>query len=631
MPEARPEEPGAERGNLRAEHAVARVLARLDEELGLGTFPDGSPYWPARLAASIERRADDAPAQDLLERLAVELRALRADWSLGGPPDERPDGRPAAASPAGRERAERIRRMRELVELVYRKVGLWGKESEVGETASLDGRGPVAEPHPSSSNRIDFKYGSNSCAGAVSLALGSTSGYTYGATNDGHASCAGPTPSPDVWYVFTPSQGGTYTFKTSADYYYGLFDTVLSLHSACPEAGDYHELACSDDSGGTLFSSISRPLTAGQPVWVRVSGYDGAVGDYLLDVRLERSVQGTVTREDTGAPIEGATVEILDDWGYLVSEATTAADGTYTAGVGASPELFARAGDGRFVTELYDDHECPFPSSCSTWQADAISTASSNASGIDFTLATGGSISGSITTADTSGPPQDSSYVYVYDAAGSYVGSRYVPYGSGDFEIQSLLPGSYYLQVSVYGYQEEVWPDVACPYPCDPTTGDPVVVGAGDQVTGIDFVVDRLGRIQGTVTEEGSGAPAASVSIWAYEADGDFAGSAYSRSDGSYEVSWLGAGDYFLRTSSSVHFDELYDDLPCETTCDATSGTPVQVELNVPASGIDFALTPKAGIAGQVTDSDTGAPVDIRVFLYDAAGQELAGRWTTYP
>lgn len=629
-PEARPEEPGSERASLRAEHAVARMLARLDEELGLGTFPDGSPYWPARLAASIKSRADDAPAQYLLERLAVELRALRADWSLGGRPDERPDGRPAAASPAGRVRAERIRRMRELVELVNRKLDLSEGDSEAGEAERL-GRieAGTEEPRPHR-GRLVTKYGSDSCAAAVSLALGSTSGYTWSSTNDGHASCAGPTPSPDRWYLFTPSQDGTYTFELTAyDYHYGAFDPVLSLHSACPEAGDNHELACSDDAGGTLFSSISHPLTAGQPVWVRVSGYDGDTGEYLLGVQLDRTIRGTVTREDTGAPVEGAIVEILDDWGYVVSEATSGVDGAYAAGVGASPELHARARDEAFVTELYDDHECPFPGSCSTWQGDDISTASSDASGVDFTLEPGGSISGSVTAADTGLPPTDYSYVHVYDSAGSFLGTGSVHRQSGTFTIGSLSAGSYYLKVSAYDYREEVWPDVECPFPCDPTSGDPVVVGAGDQVAGIDFVVDRLGGIQGVVTVEGSGAPAASQSVQIYRADGGFAGSGYTRSDGSYGVSWLEAGAYFVRTATPTFFDELYDDLPCEPTCDVTSGTPVEVELNVSASGIDFALAPKASIAGSVTDGETGAPVSIRVFLYDAAGDALGYSFTS--
>jgi hypothetical protein len=521
--------------------------------------------------------------------------------------------------------------MRELVELVNRKLGL-SEEASEAKGAERPGRKRAETEEPSRRpGRLVTKYGSDSCAAAVSLALGSTSGYTWSATNDGHASCAGPTPSPDLWYVFTPSQDGTYTFELTADdYYYGAFDTVLSLHSACPEAGVNHELACSDDTGGTLFSSISHPLTAGQPVWVRVSGYDGDTGEYVLGVQLDRTIRGTVTREDTGAPVEGAIVEILNDWGYVVSEATSGADGAYAAGVGASPELYARARDEAFVTELYDDHECPFPGSCSTWQADDISTASSDASGIDFTLETGGSISGSVTAADTGLPPTDYSYVHVYDSAGSFLGTRAVALQTGTFTIPSLAAGSYYLRASAYGYREEAWPDVACPYPCDPTSGDPVVVGPGDHVEGIDFVLDRLGRLEGVVTVEGSSAPAASESVQIYRADGGFAGSGYTRSDGSYEVSWLEAGAYFVRTSTYTFFDELYDDLPCEPTCEVTSGTPVEVELNVPASGIDFALAPKASIAGKVTDGDTGAPVDIYVFLYNAAGDLASSRWTDY-
>jgi len=544
------EDPGSERASLRAEHAVARMLARLDESLGLGTFPDGSPDWPARLAASIESRGDGEAARQLLRPLAVELRGLGIGWFLGGLPDERPDGRPAAASPAGRERAERIQRIRQLVELMNRKLGLPDAEGGVEAGPREGRRAPAGEATPSSPNRIAPRYGGDSCAAAAYLALGETLGYTYGASNDGGASCGGPTPSPNVWYVFTPGETATYTFKTVEDPFYDMFDTVLSLHSGCPlPGGDNQELACSDDTGASLLSSISHPLTAGQPVLVRVSGYGGATGQYLLNVALDRTIRGQVTREGNGAPVAGATVEILTWWGYLVSQATSGPDGSYAAGVPADPELYARVRDVGFVSEVYDDHECPFPSTCYLPGGDSISVSSGDASGIDFALEPAGAISGSITATDTGEPPLDSSYVYLYDADGSYVGSIGADSLTGRYQILSLLPGTYYLRASSYGYQDEVWNDVACRYPCDPTSGSAIVVTAGTESSGIDFELDRLGRIQGVVTLEGAGTPIASESISVYDALGDWAGSGFTRSDGSYEVAQLEAGDHFARAA----------------------------------------------------------------------------------
>lgn len=629
-PDARPETPGTDRAALRTELSVARMLARLDEELDLGTFPDASPLWGARLAASIEARGDDEPAQQLLRRLAVELRSLGVEWPLGGPPDERPDGRPLAASPAGRERAERIARIRDLVELVNRKLGLAGLFDEAGADPAAQAHASASETSTSKPSRIATKYGSDSCAVAPPLFLGYTDGSTYGTSNDGGASCGGPTPSPDVWYVFTAPQDGSYTFQTIEDSFYSAFDTVLSLHAGCPlPGGDNQELACSDDTGATLFSSISYPLSAGEPVWVRVSGYDGASGPYTLRVTLDRTIRGTVTRDDTGTPISGATVEILDTYDQVVSATTSGADGTYAAGVVASSELYVRARDTRFVTELYDNHPCPFGSYCSTYLADAVSVSSGDAAGIDFALDPAGSISGSITAADTGEPPPDWKHVDVYDSTGAFVGSESFYGASGDFELSSLAPGSYYLQVEAYGYQTEVWQDLPCSYPCDPTSGTPIVLAEGSEVSGIDFVLDRLGKVRGVVTRTSPAAPVASERVEVYDDSGDWVGSDYTASDGSYEVYGLPRGQYFVRTDTASYFDELYDDLPCEPDCVVTTGVPVNVPLNVPVSGIDFALVAKASIEGNVTDADTADPLEVSVYLYDTSGSYLSS-YSTY-
>lgn len=622
---------GTDRASLRAEWAVARTLARLDEELDLGTFPDASPLWIARLAAAIEARDADAPGQQLLRRLAVELRTLGVEWALGGTPAEVLNHRPTAASPAGRERAERLARIRELVELVNRKLGLAGDEA--APTTPVRAAAPAPAGPPRRANRITRKYGSDACASAPSLSLGYEEGGTFGATIDGAASCGGPVASPDVWYVFTAPQTATYTFQTLDDVSYSPpFDTVLSLHAGCPLPGpDYQELACSDDAGATLLSSISHPLAAGESVWVRVSGYGGATGHYLLRVTLDRTIRGTVTREDDGTPIAGATVDVVDDFGYLVSAGTTGADGTYAVGVAAESPLYVRALDGRFIGEVYDDHPCPFPGSCYPYSGDPVPVSSSDASGIDFALEPGGTISGAITASATGEPPMNSTVLYLYDSAGGFLGSQYLASGVGSYEVSSLPPGTYYLEASSYGLATEVWSDVPCPGACDPTSGTPIVIGAGTQVTGVDFSLDRLGEIRGVVTSDGSATPAGSELVLVYDGAGGFAGSGYTASDGSYQIGGLYQGDHYVRTETSSYFDELYDDLPCEPDCDATSGTAIPVPANGTASGIDFALVPRATIEGQVTDSDTGDPLEVYVYLYDASGEFLRYHSTYSP
>jgi hypothetical protein len=62
------------------------------------------------------------------------------------------------------------------------------------------------------------------------------------------------------------------------------FDTVLSVHSDCPEGGDSHALFCDDDSGPGLTSSLVFEALAGTRYLVRIAGFGGSGGDFDVQV-----------------------------------------------------------------------------------------------------------------------------------------------------------------------------------------------------------------------------------------------------------------------------------------------------------------------------------------------------------
>lgn len=134
--------------------------------------------------------------------------------------------------------------------------------------------------------RVGFVAPTNDvCAAAAAIATGgSAAGYTCGATADGSATCGTSNASPDVWHVFTPSCSGTLAISTCGSGY----DTTLGLYTgAC---GSLVEIACNDDAGAALCPSASlnsmltAAVTAGQPHYIRVSGFNGAAGNYTLSV-----------------------------------------------------------------------------------------------------------------------------------------------------------------------------------------------------------------------------------------------------------------------------------------------------------------------------------------------------------
>ena len=125
----------------------------------------------------------------------------------------------------------------------------------------------------------------DACAEAVAVMEGAYNGTTVGATNDGSASCGNSATSPDAWYRFTAPQDGVLNVETCVAGY----DTVLSIHSACPGTID-NQLACNDDSCGVR-SSLSADVMGGQTYLIRVAGYNGATGGFLLNVDLAEPLE----------------------------------------------------------------------------------------------------------------------------------------------------------------------------------------------------------------------------------------------------------------------------------------------------------------------------------------------------
>jgi hypothetical protein len=81
-----------------------------------------------------------------------------------------------------------------------------------------------------------------------------------------------------VWHTFIAPQSGLYRFSTCAG---TDFDTVLSVHSACPGSSGSTVLAC-NDNGCSAASSVEVSLGAGSVIWIRVAGKSGAFGNYTL-------------------------------------------------------------------------------------------------------------------------------------------------------------------------------------------------------------------------------------------------------------------------------------------------------------------------------------------------------------
>jgi Carboxypeptidase regulatory-like domain len=469
------------------------------------------------------------------------------------------------------------------------------------------------------------------CANAIDVSPGDTLlGDTTGATRDGQASCGSSLFSNDVWFKLTVAASG-YVF---ADTLGSGYDTVLSVHSGCP--GDLvNQIRCNDDAFG-LQSALSFYAYAGSEYWIRLSGFDQAAGEYELHVGLGGEVSGTVTSAENGAPLADGNVRVWTPQGYYIGSDTTDAAGGYAIGglEAGTYTVSTRYFDG-FFDELYDDIPCPGGSCDETTGTPVGVDSTTGATGVDFALEEGGSVTG-VVTATATGLPIPDVHVEIWNVDGIQVGNDLTD-AAGNYLVRGLSTGTYFAVAESSVYLGEVYDDQPClggaPYDCDPTEGTPLVVREAQITAGIDFALDRLGSIAGSITENGSGDPISDVRVEISLLDGTFVRSAYSQSDGTYLVGGLPAGEYLVVADSYDHSDELYDGVACPeglpNGCDPMDGTSIAVGLNAAVSGIDFVLQRLGAIAGTVTETTTDAPLPgLRIELYQLDGSYVGSDYT---
>lgn len=341
-----------------------------------------------------------------------------------------------------------------------------------------------------------------------------------------------------------------------------------------------------------------------------------------------------MVKNTSSVGIEGVKVYILRDDGFHLAVATTDIAGLYTASELPPGDYVASTRNEQgYIDELFDDMPCP--GGCNYFTGtripvfDGITTPD-----IDFVLDEGGRLTGTVTTVGA-GAPLEGVDVKIYtavDPVDPYVGGDYITSGPSDatgvYLSRSGLPtGSYVAMTSNEdGYLEEMWDDHACDGACEPADGNAIEVTAGFTVDEIDFELDGGGRISGTIASSQGGA-ISGARIDVFDSVGAMVTSADPASDGSWITdAGLVAGSYFLLTENWWGFiDELWQDIPCASSCTVTDGTPVIVAAGAITSGIEIILDPGGQVSGTLTEDGSGQPIsDAGVEVYDTEGERVA-------
>lgn len=352
-------------------------------------------------------------------------------------------------------------------------------------------------------------------------------------------------------------------------------------------------------------------------------------------------ISGTVTSTITGLPLEEVSVSIFDQHGFYVAQVLTGSDGRYQFSDLNSGTYFARTYNSEgLLDELYGGLPCPNASfsQCNPKTDTPISVnAGVFTSEIDFNLGPGSRISGRVRDSSTGLAIPDIG-VDIWNSEGIRVNGVSTD-AAGRFTSDALTPGTYFATTLSFEHFDELYDDLPClgggNY-CNPTTGTPVSTTDGLTVFGLDFELERLGRISGKITDSVSGEPIPFVEVQIWNSSGERARSTFTESDGRYVAGGLVSGTYFVTTDIFAYYqNELYDDVPCleisTQQCDPTAGTPVVVTLNQITPGVDFALERLGVITGTVTDTSTKDPIPFEdVLIWDSSGARQ-GRGITNP
>ena len=448
---------------------------------------------------------------------------------------------------------------------------------------------------------------------------------------------ASMTPLPDVWVHIYDSTGVlvSFTITDASGAYASNADLATGTYYAHTEnnAGYIDEIFDSVPCPGTCYGEIAA--LHGTPIPV-ISGQTTARRNFLLD--RGGQIKGRVS-DSAGAGVQGVALRAFDGLGFESGIVQTTATGEYTIsglGPGSYYLMTLNAGTRGLVNEIYNNLPCPLSCSDATAEVSGarVTVALEGAvSNVDFILAAGGAIGGTVTDAATGAPLQDVGVRVIHSTATGFTTASATTDASGMYTVAGLPAGTYQaITRNEIGFIDEVFGNVVCPGSCETleaTLGTPIAVAVGAVTGGIDFALDRGGRISGRVVDAATGALLQDVLLEIHDAQGRRRDLVETDASGAYLTRrGLASGTYYASIFDAPgHLRELYDNLPCHGECDQdpaafASATPIPVAAGATTTGKDFALDPGGRVSGVVTDEATGVRLSsMFVRFYDSAGR----------
>lgn len=335
-------------------------------------------------------------------------------------------------------------------------------------------------------------------------------------------------------------------------------------------------------------------------------------------------ISGTVRNADTTNPVQGAWVAVFDEMlsAQVPFSAATAADGTYTTcalPAGKYRMIVGSNSEPGYVATWYNNNQLNMASTPVTVAAGATT------SGIDYNLAANAAaITGTVTRL-SDGQPLPGMLVRALSKGplGQQVKSATTAW-DGTYSITGLPPGDYRVYANP---QDKNYAGVYYNNAFTLSTASLVSVGPSETKNNINFILPRGGYISGGAANDGTPLPGMLVRVSDPSGSTNVGYNVFTQYDGSYTITGLPAGTYFVRAYAPVT-DVLnnYLGLFYNNVARRNSGTGVAVVTNETTSAIDFNMPLGGKVAGTVTSASGGAPIAaLAILAYDeTTGSQMA-------
>jgi hypothetical protein len=380
--------------------------------------------------------------------------------------------------------------------------------------------------------------------------------------------------------------------------------------------------------GGTFSPSESDP-TVGTGISV-VAG--STTGPISVALQPGGRIGGTV-RSTEGDPISGIRIALYDPCGTSYwGSATTDSSGSWTSP--PLPEGWYAAkvpSTSDWIGATYGGPTCE--SSCPVGLGTPIAvTDSTTTAGVHFTLAAQpdvarGSISGTVTAADTGDPVQFATVVAALapsDVVGpTAAGHSTSTLADGSYELAGLPVGEYRV-VTFTNWSlatrlvDEMYDGEYCPRSevCNDVTGALVAVEGGAATSDIDFSLETGAVLGGTVVDEKDGC----ARFQPDNSTGSTSADVYDIRGREIGFAWMASGDYVLGDAVPAGTYHVvgeswsggrrtgYGNVLCpEATCDPTDTWPVTLVAGERRTDLVIESPDGGAVSGRVVEAASGA------------------------